>query len=160
MRVVQDIQHGQIRTRGVEQLSRMYQEMWGLNGNRSIKKAATRALRKGTTIVRRAYKDAAPNGPAKRNPNHVKMRTAARQKVRRPQRRKNAEAKVGYNVGVKNGGRRSAHAHFPTVGTKQRRGPRGRVRPSAIIAIKVSERLPQAVAAIEQEFLLYLSQIP
>lgn len=153
---------GPITTTGVQDLSRKYHEMWGLTSGKSIKKAATKALRKGSTILRKAYKDAAPNGPPKKEPNHTKMRKASRQKVRRPLKRKKSFAKVGYNVGLKGKGdaRRSHHAHLVSTGTKERvtkSGRRtGRVKPSHKIGLKVSQSYPLAIKAIEAEFKAYI----
>lgn len=165
MTVVKDVKTGQITTKGVERLSRTYHAMWGLTGNKSVKKAVTRSIRKGTTVMRRAYREAAPNGPRKTKTTHNKMKTAARQKVRRPQKRRNAFAKVGYNVGIKGrkDTRRSHHAHFVTVGTKMRYTKAGRftgrVKPSNRIANKVNNRVGPAIHAIETEFLTWLNSL-
>lgn len=165
MKIIPDVHTGQITTKGIERLSRTYNAMWGLTGNKSVKKAVTRSLRKGTTILRRAYRDAAPNGPPKTKTTHNKMVTAARQKVRRPQKRKNATAKVGYNVGIKGrkDPRRSHHAHLVTVGTKMRYTKAGRftgrVKHSNRIANKVINRVGPAIHAIETEFITWLNSL-
>jgi len=158
----------QFQTKGLGELSSLFVNMWGLNGNKSIKKAVTRSVRKGTTVLRKAYRDAAPNGPKKdptKYPNHRKMRKSVRQKVRRPQKRKNALAKVGFNVGTSGKGdkRRAYHAHLPVVGTKLRYHKSGkfvgRVRPSNVIGNKVDAAYPKVIAAIETEFTNYINSL-
>lgn len=140
--------------------------MWKFEDSKSTKKAVTRSISKGATIVRRAYVKAAPNGPpkdSKNYPNHKKMRKSARRKIRRPQKRKNAVAKVGYNVGIKGRSdpRRAYHAHLPSVGTVQRTRwrtsgmPTGRVRRNHRISREVSTAYIPAIRAIEAEYRKY-----
>lgn len=157
MNTSKDVKSGFIHTQGIEKVSKLIVDLWSFDGNRAIRKAAASSIRKGFTILRRAYRDAAPRGPhkpASRYPNHYKMKDAPRQKVRRPQKRRKAEAKVGYNVGVrpKSGKKRAYHAHFPTVGTKYRRGPRGRVHPSNKIQNQITPKINVAIRKIQSEF--------
>lgn len=166
--VVQNLTGGNFTTHGLETLSLMYVEMWGLRGNRSIKKAVTRAVGKGTTVIRRAYRDAAPSGPIKRGrwaKNHTKMRKAVFQRTRRATPRREGFAKVGFNVGRKRGDpKRAHHAHLPSTGTAPRYHKSGKyvgsVRPNNMIAVKVAQKYPAAIAAIEQEFINYINSLP
>lgn len=166
--LVQNVQAPGLSTTGIQELSSLYLNMWSLNGNKSIKKAATRALRKGTTILKRAYVSAAPNGPPKKGKwaqGHVKMRKAVRQRVRRPQRKRPGVAKVGFNVGQKKSSPTwASHAHWPSVGTKPRQHKSGkkvgRVKASNVIGTKVSQKYPAVLRAIEDDFTAYINSLP
>jgi hypothetical protein len=168
MKIVPDLTGGAIQTKGLKKLSSTLNRMWTFNDDKSMKKAATRSISKGITIVRRAYVNAAPNGPPK-NPaskwskNHLKMKKAVRRRVRRPRKRKNAEGKVGFNVGIKKNKKRAYHAHLVSVGTKVRFHKSGKyvgfVKRSNRISSLVTPSYVPAVKAIYVEYNKYIKTL-
>lgn len=182
MRVARNSKTGAIRTKGLEELSATLVRMWTFNDSKAMTKAVTRSISKGVTIVRRAYVEAAPNGPPKNSksyPRHLKMKKAVRRRVRRPQKRKPADAKVGFNVNIKkNAPKRAYHAHLPSLGTVQRwkhvrdksgkviaKGRSGggqwvgRVKPSSRIGNMVKKSYGPAIKAIHAEYGKYIRTI-
>ena len=117
------------------------------------RKGARKAINKAINIIAKAYRDAAPNGPPKSNPNHLKMKKAVRRKVRIGSRNRPPTGKVGFDVGKKRGDKtRSYHSHLVSVGTVMRRtrtgANRGRVKPSSKIGNHVTAMMPRAVDAM------------
>ena len=125
---------------------------------------AHKAVSKAITPISGAFRKAMPTPNPKRQArrkNGVAMKRAVKRKVRKARGNKPAQAKTGFNVGLRRGdNRRAYHAHLAVLGTRERmrkNGMRtGRVGPTAValrsrIRSSLGAAVPKAWAAAEKE---------